>query len=85
VYRILSQGCWERLELDIGKLIRPVLRGGVDGNAAPLPDAMRVTVMGQIAKGIATDELDIEKPLERMKWYVSIPSPKCMNLKGLLS
>jgi hypothetical protein len=36
---------------------------------------MRVTVMGQIAKGIATDELDIEKPLERMKreifgrWY----------------
>ena len=32
--------------------------------------ARRVTVMGQIAKGSATDELDIEKPLERMKWYL---------------
>jgi hypothetical protein len=32
--------------------------------------AMRVTVMEQIAKGIATDELDIEKLLERMKWYL---------------
>jgi hypothetical protein len=32
--------------------------------------AMRVTAMGQVAKGIATDELDIEKPLERMKWYM---------------
>ena len=32
--------------------------------------AMRVTVMGQIAKGIATDELDIKKLLERMKWYL---------------
>lgn len=32
--------------------------------------AMRVTVMRQIAKGIAMDELDIVKPLERMKWYL---------------
>jgi hypothetical protein len=32
--------------------------------------SMRVTVMGQIAKGTTTDELDIVKPLERVKWYV---------------
>ena len=38
VYRTLSQGCFERLEPDIRKLICPVLRGGGDGNAASLPD-----------------------------------------------
>ena len=38
VYRILSQGCLERLEPDIRKRIRPVLRGGGDGNVASLPD-----------------------------------------------
>jgi hypothetical protein len=32
--------------------------------------SMRVTVMGQIAKGTTTDELDIVKPLERVKWYL---------------
>ena len=41
VYRIPSQGCFERLEPDIGKLICPVLRGGVVGNAAPLLDAQK--------------------------------------------
>ena len=41
VYRILLQGCCERLEPDIGKLICPVLRGGVVGNAAPLLDAQK--------------------------------------------
>jgi hypothetical protein len=82
VYRILSQGCLERLELDIGKLIRPVLRGGVDGNAAPLPDAMRLTVLQQTAKGLpqridAGDEEEaytlresVMKGLESTKWYL---------------
>jgi hypothetical protein len=80
VYRILSQGCLERLELDIGKLIRPVLRGGVDGNAAPLPDTMRLTVMQQTAKGLPETTQDEEgtyevrapviRSLERLKWFL---------------
>src|SRR5712691_5151125 len=41
VYRTLSQGCFERLEPDIRKPICPVLRGGGDGNAAPLPDRQK--------------------------------------------
>lgn len=61
MYRILSQGCLERLELDIGKLIRPVLRGGLDGNAAPLPDAMRLTVLQQTAKGLSETSSDGEE------------------------
>ena len=56
VYRILSQGCFERLEPDIGKLICPVLRGGVDGNAAPLLDTMKLTVLGQYGKGLVQCE-----------------------------
>ena len=52
VYRILSQGCFERLEPDIGKLICPVLRGGVVGNAGPLLDTMRLTTLTQTAKGL---------------------------------
>src|SRR6266849_1086499 len=52
VYRTLSQGCFERLEPDIRKPICPVLRGGGDGNAAPLPDTMRITTLTQTAKGL---------------------------------
>jgi hypothetical protein len=52
VYRPRSHGGLERLEPDIGKLICPVLRGGVDGNAAPLLDTMRLTVLQQTAKGL---------------------------------
>jgi hypothetical protein len=80
VYRILSQGCLERLELDIGKLIRPVLRGGVDGNAAPLPDSMRLTVLQQTANGLPDKTRDEEedyplrdpvvRELERLKWFL---------------
>ncbi len=82
MYRILSQGCLERLELDIGKLIRPVLRGGVDDNAAPLPDSMRLTVLQQTAKGLpeVIDAEDGEEPyalrepvlkgLESTIWYL---------------
>src|SRR5712671_1051929 len=47
VYRTLSQGCFERLEPDIGKRIRPVLRGGVDGNAAPLLDKDRKALLSE--------------------------------------
>src|SRR5215471_6683601 len=80
VYRILSQGCFERLEPDIGKLICPVLRGGVDGNAAPLLDTMRLTVMQQTAKSLpemTRDEemtYEVQAPvtteLERLKWFL---------------
>jgi hypothetical protein len=52
VYRTLSQGCFERLEPDIGKLICPVLRGGGGGNVVSLLDTVRVTVLQQIAKGL---------------------------------
>ena len=78
--RILSQGCSERLEPDIGKLICPVLRGGVDGNAAPLLDTMRLTVMQQTAKSLPETTRDEEmtyevrapvtKELDRLKWFL---------------
>ena len=41
VCRIPSPGWSERLELDIGKLMCPVLRGGDNGNVGPLPDAQK--------------------------------------------
>ncbi len=72
MYRTLSQGCFERLEPDIGKLIRPVLRGGVDGNAAPLLDTMKLTVLGQFGKGLVQCEAvlgeQIRDQIERLKW-----------------
>ena len=72
VYRILSQGCFERLEPDIGKLICPVLRGGVVGNAAPLLDTMKLTVLGQYGKGLVQYEAvlgeAIRDKIERLKW-----------------
>ena len=62
VYRILSQGCFERLEPDIGKLICPVLRGGVVGNAAPLLDAQKFQQVKQaLGETCATS-------LESAKW-----------------
>src|SRR4030095_16847762 len=71
-YRILSQGCFERLEPDIGKLICPVLRGGVVGNAAPLLDTMRLTVLDQYGKGLVQCEAvlgeQIRDQIERLKW-----------------
>ncbi len=72
MYRTLSQGCFERLEPDIGKLIRPVLRGGVDGNAAPLLDTMKLTVLDQYGKGLVHCDAvlgeEIREKLERLKW-----------------
>jgi hypothetical protein len=79
VYRILLQGCFERLEPDIGKLICPVLRGGVVGNAAPLLDTMRLTTMTQSAKGLpekmGEEETvplrdEVVRQLERSKWFL---------------
>ena len=77
VGRAPSYGRLERLEPDIGKLICPVLRGGVDGNAAPLPDSMRLTVLQQTAKGLPettsdgmetyTLRADVVRELERLK------------------
>jgi hypothetical protein len=52
VSRTRSHECLERLEPDIRERISPVLRGGADGNAAPLPDTMRMTVLGQYLKGL---------------------------------
>jgi hypothetical protein len=72
VYRTLSQGCFERLEPDIRKPICPVLRGGGDGNAAPLPDTMKLTVLEQYAKGVGHQEQELGERLhaqvERLKW-----------------
>ncbi len=72
VYRILSQGCFERLEPDIGKLICPVLRGGVVGNAVPLLDTMKLTVLDQYGKGLVQCEAvlgeGIREKIERLKW-----------------
>jgi hypothetical protein len=80
VYRILSQGCLERLEPDIRKRIGPVLRGGGDGNVVSLPDTMRLTVMQQTAKSLPETTQDEEmtyavrapvlKELERLKWFL---------------
>ena len=80
VCRAPSHGRMERLEPDIGKLICPVLRGGGDGNAVSLLDAMRLTVLQQTAKGlpdkIRDDEEDypLRDPvvweLDRLKWFL---------------
>src|SRR2546427_6922482 len=72
--RTPSQGCSERLEPDIGQLIRPVPRGGGGGNAVSLLDTIRITVMTQMAKGLEGKDLAIQpamlKELERSKWYL---------------
>src|SRR5262245_41212465 len=72
VYRTLSQGCFERLEPDIRKPICPVLRGGGDGNAASLPDTMRLTVLDQYGKGLVHCDAvlgkEIREKIERLKW-----------------
>ena len=72
MYRILSQGCLERLEPDIRKRICPVLRGGGDGNVASLPDTMRLTVLDQYGKGLVQCEAGlgeaIRDKIERLKW-----------------
>ena len=74
VSRTRSHECLERLEPDIRERISPVLRGGVDGNAAPLPDTMRVTVLGQYIKGlIRLDRVvgeGIRKRLNSVKWLL---------------
>src|SRR5882672_11139867 len=56
VSRTRSHECSERLEPDIGELIRPVLRGGGGGNAVSLLDTLRLTVMGQMIRGLAGEQ-----------------------------
>src|SRR2546430_14127508 len=72
VSRTRSHECSERLEPDIGELIRPVLRGGGGGNAVSLLDAMRMTVLGQYLKGLLrlnqAGGRVIQKKLESVKW-----------------
>ena len=75
VSRTRSHECSERLEPDIRELISPVLRGGADGNAVPLPDSMKLTVMGQMNKGMQKVEArdlinDVEKQLESLKHHL---------------
>src|SRR6266849_8194678 len=53
VSRTRSHECSERLEPDIGELISPVLRGGGGGNTVSLLDMLRLTVMGQMIRGLA--------------------------------
>jgi hypothetical protein len=77
---------FERLERYAGKLARTVLRGrdggntvllpgGTDGNAALLPDSMKLTVMGQMNKGMQKMEArdlikDVEKQLDSLKHHL---------------
>src|SRR5215470_7783696 len=72
VCRPLSQGGSERLEPDIWKWICPVLRGGVDGNAAPLLDSMKLTVLDQYVRGLVhcdqTLGEQIRDKIEQLKW-----------------
>src|SRR5215510_2685359 len=72
VCRPLSQGGAERLEPDIWKWICPVLRGGVDGNAAPLLDTMKLTALEQYGKGLVQCEIalgeKIREKITRLKW-----------------
>jgi hypothetical protein len=80
VGRAPSPGRLERLEPDIGKPIRPVLRGGGGGNVVSLLDAMRLTVLQQTAKGlpqtISVEEETyrlrdaVVRELERLKWFL---------------
>src|SRR5262249_16829791 len=71
-YRTLSQGCFETLETDSRKPICPVRRGGGDGNAASLPDTMRLTVLDQYGKGLVHCDVvlgkEIREKIERLKW-----------------
>jgi len=53
-YRVRASGPMQRLELDAGKLARPVLRGRDGSNAAPLPDQALETkarFIGQVITG----------------------------------
>ncbi len=72
MYRILSQGCLERLEPDIRKRICPVLRGGGDGNVASLPDTMKLTALDQYGKGLVHCDAvlgeAIREKIARLKW-----------------
>jgi hypothetical protein len=74
VSRTRSYECSERLEPDIGELIRPVLRGGGNGNVVSLLDTMRVTVLGQYIKGlIGLDRVvgeGLQHRLHSMKWLL---------------
>ena len=74
VSRTRSHECSERLEPDIGELIRPVLRGGGSGNAVSLLDTMRMTVPGQYIKGLLHLDREvgegIQQKLESMKWLL---------------
>ena len=72
VGRPLSHGGLERLEPDIGKLIRPVLRGGGGGNVVSLLDTRRLTVLDQYAKGLVHHDQELGEEMrhkiERLKW-----------------
>ena len=80
VSRPLSHRGSERLEPDIGKRIRPVLRGGGGGNVVSLLDAMRLTVLQHTAKGLPQATHDdegtyevrepVRRALERLKWLL---------------
>ena len=53
-YRVRASGPMQRLELDAGKLARPVLRERGGSNAAPLPDQALETkarFIGQVITG----------------------------------
>jgi hypothetical protein len=74
VSRTRSHECSERLEPDIRERIRPVLRGGGNGNAVSLLDTMRMTVLGQYIKGLIRLDREvgegIQKKLESVKWLL---------------
>ncbi|MGI9306232.1 MAG: hypothetical protein ACR2P5_02905, partial [Gammaproteobacteria bacterium] len=72
--RTRSHGCSQRLERLAGKLARAVLRGGDGGNAIPLLDTMRFTVMNQQNKSITDEDetfgTEVANSLESIKHYL---------------
>jgi hypothetical protein len=75
VSRTRSHECSERLEPDIRERISPVLRGGGNGNVVSSLDTMKLTVMGQMNKGMQKMEArelmnDVEKQLDSLKHHL---------------
>src|SRR5579875_2815121 len=69
--RVRASGLMQRLELDAGKLARPVLRGRDGSNAAPLPDQALETkarFIGQVITGDNTARRAVRQPFHRHRF-----------------
>jgi hypothetical protein len=67
-----SEVALHRSKTLISGLFKQPLRGGVVGNAAPLLDTMRLTVLDQYGKGLVHCDAalgkEIREKIERLKW-----------------